>query len=92
MGQAKALPYLTAVPEWGHPPITPEGATIRVPAFAFRNLPELGAWLGKSHRLSPRAYEFVQPQFDCLSEKLGQLLYLKTVSFHRSDREPLENR
>lgn len=54
--------------------VTPQGQTIRVPAFAFRRLRQLGALLGNSNRLSPRIYEFVRPEFDCLSEGLGQLL------------------
>ena len=45
-----------------------------MPAFAFRRLRQLGALLGNSNRLSPRIYEFVRPEFDCLSEGLGRLL------------------
>jgi hypothetical protein len=45
-----------------------------VPAFAFRKLRQLGTLLGNSNRLSPRIYEFVRPEFDCLSEGLGRLL------------------
>ena len=74
MGQAIALPCLPAVPEWGHALLSPEGETIRVPAFAFRRLRELGALLGNSNRLSPRIYALVRPEFDCLSEGLGHLL------------------
>jgi hypothetical protein len=45
-----------------------------VPAYAFRKLRQLGALMGNSNRLSPRIYEFVRPEFDCLSEGLGRLL------------------
>jgi hypothetical protein len=34
----------------------------------------LGALLGNSNRLSPRIYEFVRPEYDCLSGGLGRLL------------------
>ena len=54
--------------------VTPQGETIRVPAFACRKLRQLGALMGNSNRLSPRVYEFVRPEFDCLSEGLGHLL------------------
>ena len=54
--------------------VTPEGETIWVPAFVFRKLRQLGALMGNSNRLSPRIYEFVRPEFDCLSEGLGRLL------------------
>jgi hypothetical protein len=54
--------------------INPEGATIRVRAFAFRKLRQLGALLGNGNRLSPRIYEFVRSEFDCLTEGLGRLL------------------
>ena len=74
MGQAQALPLLPVAPEWGHPLVTPEGKTVRVPAFAFRKLRQLGALLGNSNRLSPRVYEFVRHEFDCLGEGLGRLL------------------
>jgi hypothetical protein len=62
------------VPEWGHPLLTPDGKTIRVPASAFAKLRKLGAFLGKSNRLSPRIYQFIRPEFDCISEGLGRLL------------------
>ena len=68
------MPQSPAAPEWGHPLITPEGVTIRVPAFAFRRLRRLGALMGNSNRLSPRIYELVRPEFDCISEGLGRLL------------------
>ncbi|MBN1224155.1 MAG: hypothetical protein JXB23_12985 [Candidatus Aminicenantes bacterium] len=75
MIQATALSqYLPVVPEWGHPLITPEGKTIRVPAFAFRKLSQLGALLGKSNRLSTKIYQIIQPEFDCITEGLGHLL------------------
>jgi hypothetical protein len=61
-------------PEWGHPLLTPEGKTIRVPASAFAKLRRLGVLLGKSNRLSPRIYQLVQPEFDCITEGLGRLL------------------
>ena len=54
--------------------ITPDGQTIRVPAFAFRKLRQLGALLGNSNRLSPKIYQLIQPEFDCISEGLGRLL------------------
>jgi hypothetical protein len=74
--QATALPQPDSpgTLEWGHPLITPEGSTIRVPAFAFRKLRQLGALLGNSNRLSPRIYVLVRPEFDCLSDGLGRLL------------------
>jgi hypothetical protein len=62
------------LPEWGHPLITPDDQTIRVPAFAFRKLRQLGALLGNSNRLSPKIYQLVRPEFDCLGEGLGRLL------------------
>ena len=74
MGQITILPLAPAAPEWGHPLITPEGATILVHAFEFRKLRQLGALMGNSNRLSPRIYEFVRPEFDCLSENIGRLL------------------
>lgn len=54
--------------------VTPNGQIIRVPAFAFRKLRQLGALMGNSNRLSPRIYQFVRPEFDCLSEGMGRLL------------------
>ena len=48
--------------------------TIRVPASAFAKLGRLGALLGNSNRLSPRIYQLIQPEFDCISEGLGRLL------------------
>ncbi|MGA2263154.1 MAG: hypothetical protein ABSH28_17185 [Acidobacteriota bacterium] len=44
-----------------------------MPAFAFRKLRQLSALLGNSNRLSPTIYEFVRPEFDCLSEGIGHL-------------------
>jgi hypothetical protein len=77
MTQATALPQpspsLGAL-EWGHPLITPDGQTIRVPAFAFAKLRQLGALLGNSNRLSPEIYQLIRPEFDCISEGLGRLL------------------
>jgi hypothetical protein len=75
--QAIALPQSPLSPEtleWGHPLITPEGQTIRVPAFAFRKLRQLGALLGNSNRLSPKIHQLIRPEFDCISEGLGRLL------------------
>jgi hypothetical protein len=73
--QAAALhQYPPVVPEWGHPLLTPDGKTIRVPASAFAKLRKLGAFLGKSNRLSPRIYQLIQPEFDCIAEGLGRLL------------------
>ncbi len=75
MTQATALSQpLPGVPEWGHPLLTPDGKTIRVPASAFAKLRRLGAFLGKSNRLSPRIYQIIQPEFDCITEGLGRLL------------------
>ena len=68
------MPLAPAAPEWGHPLITPEGATILVHAFAFRKLRQLGALMGNSNRLSPRIYEFVRPEFNCISEGIGRVL------------------
>ena len=62
------------MPEWGHPLVTPDGQTICVPAFAFRKLRQLGALLGNSNRLSPKIYQLVRPEFDCITEGLGRLL------------------
>jgi hypothetical protein len=62
------------MPEWGHPLLTPEGKTIRVPASAFAKLRRLGAFLGKSNRLSPKIYQLIRPEFDCITEGLGRLL------------------
>jgi hypothetical protein len=73
--QATALPQPSpVVPEWGHPLLTPNGKTMRVPASAFAKLRRLGAFLGKSNRLSPRIYEVIKPEFDCITEGLERLL------------------
>jgi hypothetical protein len=73
--QATALLLSSStVPEWGHPLLTSEGKIIRVPAAAFAKLRRLGAFLGKSNRLSPRIYQLVQSEFDCIGEGLGRLL------------------
>ena len=73
--QAAALhQYPPVAPEWGHPLLTPYGKTIRVPASAFAKLRRLGAFLGKSNRLSPRIYQLIRPEFDCITEGLGRLL------------------
>jgi hypothetical protein len=75
--QATALPRPSLSPgvlEWGHPLVTPDGQTIRVPAFVFRKLRLLGALLGNSNRLSSKIYQFIRPEFDCISEGLGRLL------------------
>ncbi len=77
MTQANALsqpPFSPGTLEWGHPLVTPDGQTIRVPAFAFAKLRQLGALLGNSNRLSPRIYQLIQPEFACISEGLGRLL------------------
>lgn len=77
MTQANALsqpPFSPETLEWGYPLITPEGRTIRVPASAFRKLRQLGALRRNSNRLSPKIYQFIQPEFDCISEGLGRLL------------------
>lgn len=73
--QAAALPQPPPViPEWGHPLLTPDGKTVRVPASAFAKLRRMGAFLGKSNRLSPRIYQLIQPEFDCITDGLGRLL------------------
>jgi hypothetical protein len=73
--QATTLPQPpTVVPEWGHPLLTPDGKTIRVPASAFAKLRRLGAFLGKSNRLSPRIYDLMKPEFACIIEGLVRLL------------------
>ena len=54
--------------------VTPDGQTIRVPAFAFAKLRQLGALLGNSNRLSPKIYQLIRPEFDCITEGLGRLL------------------
>jgi hypothetical protein len=64
----------SVVPEWGHPLLAPDGRTIRIPASAFAKLRRLGAFLGKSNRLSPRIYELIRPEFDCIAKGLGNLL------------------
>ena len=77
MTQATASPQTSLSPgtlEWGHPLITPDGQTIRVPAFAFSTLRRLGALRGNSNRLSPKIYQLIRPEFDCISEGLGLLL------------------
>jgi hypothetical protein len=33
----------------------------------------MGAFLGKSNRLSPRIYQLIQLEFDCITEGLGRL-------------------
>jgi hypothetical protein len=68
---ATALP---AQPEWGHPLITPEGRIIRVPADTFPQLRRLGLLVNNKPRLSPKVYEFLDPQYDCLALGLRQLL------------------
>lgn len=68
------LPFSPETLEWGRPLVTPDGQTIRVPAFAFRKLRQLGALLGNSNRLSPKIYQLIRPEFDCISEGLGRLL------------------
>jgi hypothetical protein len=67
-------PFSPGTLEWGHPLITPDGQTIRVPAFAFTTLRRLGALMGNSNRLSPKIYQLIRPEFDCISEGLGRLL------------------
>ena len=77
MIQATALPQPPLSPgtlEWGHPLVTPDGQTIRVPAFAFQKLRQLGALLGNSNRLTPKIYQIIRPEFDCITEGLGRLL------------------
>ena len=54
--------------------ITPDGRTIRVPAFAIAKLRRLGALLGNSNRLSPRIRQLIRPEFRCICEGLGHLL------------------
>ena len=54
--------------------ITPDGRTIRVPAFAVAKLRRLGALLGKTNRLSPRIHRLLRPEFECLCGGLRHLL------------------
>jgi hypothetical protein len=68
---ATALPVQ---PEWGHPLITPKGNVIRVPADVFPLLRRLGLLANNKPRLSLRIYEFLDPQYNCLSWGLRQLL------------------
>ena len=61
-------------PDWGHPLQTPEGNIIRVPAFAFPRLRWLGMLVNGQAILSPRIYEFIDPQYDTLTDGLRHLL------------------
>jgi len=77
VNQATAFPQLPLSPgmhEWGHPLVTPDGQTIRVPASAFRKQRQLCALLGNSNRLSPKIYQLIRPEFNCITEGLGRLL------------------
>jgi hypothetical protein len=60
--------------EWGHPLITPDGRVISVPIFAFGTLRKLGLLQNNKNRLSPTIYEFIDPQYDSITEGLRQLL------------------
>lgn len=59
---------------WGHPLVTPDGRTIRVPHSAFASLRKLGLLVRNKNRLSPLVYELLDPQYDCLAVGLRQLL------------------
>ena len=61
-------------PEWGHPLICPDGREIRVPSFVFGKLRKLGLLDDNKGRLSPMAYEFMAPQYDCICDGLRQIL------------------
>ena len=77
MTRAAALPQhspSSVTPEWEHPLVTPDGRTIRVPAFAIAKLRRLGALLGKSNRLSPRIHKLLRPEFECLCGGLRHML------------------
>jgi hypothetical protein len=60
--------------EWGHPLITPDGQEIRVPLFAFGTLRKLGLLQNNKNRLSPIVYNFLDPQYDSITEGLRYLL------------------
>ncbi len=47
--------------------VTPQGETIRVPAFAFQSLRRMGLLLGNSNRLSPRVYQFLDASLDAIT-------------------------
>lgn len=61
-------------PDWGHPLITPEGAEIRVPANAFPRLRRLGLLQRGRAILVPQVYEWLDPQYDTLTDGLRHLL------------------
>lgn len=61
-------------PDWGHPLQTPEGGEIRVPKWAFPKLRKLGLLVRNRAELSPRIYQFLNPQLDTLTEGLRILL------------------
>lgn len=61
-------------PEWGHPLMTPEGQEIRVPKSAFASLRRLGMLERNRAQLKPSIYEFLDPQYDSLTEGLRHLL------------------
>ncbi len=65
---------MPAALEWGHPLVTPEGAVVRVPSFAFAKLRRLGAMMGNSNRLSPIVYSLLSREYDSLTEGLRRLL------------------
>jgi hypothetical protein len=73
VGQAIALPFSMNLPgglDWGHPLVTPEGETIRVPSFALAKLPQLGVLARNCNRLSPLVYELIRPEFDGIGAKV----------------------
>ena len=67
MTQATAL-------EWGHPLLTPDGREIRVPLKAFGTLRKLGLLMGNKNRLSERIYDYIETEYDSITEGLRLLL------------------
>jgi hypothetical protein len=60
--------------EWGHPLITPDGRVISVPIFVFGTLRHLGLLQNNKNRLSPNIYQYLDPQYDSITEGLRHLL------------------
>jgi hypothetical protein len=71
---AIALLEPAIVPEWGHLLLGPDGEKIRVPYFAFAKLRCLGLLVNNKPRLSRRIYEYLNPEFESLTEGLPKLL------------------
>ena len=71
MKQATAI--LTEVIN-GHSLTTPDGKTIFVPLAVFAKLRKLGLLANNKARLSERIYEFLDPQYDCLTDGIRKVL------------------